>query len=66
MRIIIAFIAGLAVVTFPVYFVVFVFKAIVMGIFAFMASVLWLFGQLFMKLNVFSSNRTKEQKLLRR
>lgn len=53
MKTIFVIIAALAAVTFPVYFVVFVFKSLILGIMAGLILVIWLFGQLIIKLNIF-------------
>jgi ABC-type protease/lipase transport system fused ATPase/permease subunit len=67
MKVIIAILAGLALATFPVYLVVFMFKSLVLGIMVFLASVIWMFSQLFKKLSI-SKTRSKSNsiKLLRR
>jgi hypothetical protein len=67
MKVIIAILVGLALAAFPVYLVVFMFKSLVLGIMVFLASVIWMFSQLFKKLSI-SKTRCKSNsiKLLRR
>jgi uncharacterized membrane protein len=45
-----AFVAGLAAVTFPVYFVVFLFRTLILGLFTMLASLIWLFCRLIMNI----------------
>lgn len=67
MRTILAVIASLAAVTFPIYIVVFVFKSIVLGVMAGVISAIWLIGQVIMKLDIFGKReRTTTTKLLKR
>lgn len=67
MRTILAVIAALAVVTFPVFFVVFMFKSLVLGIMAGVLSAIWLFGQVIIKLIILGKReRSTTTKLLKR
>jgi hypothetical protein len=45
-----AFVAGLAAVTFPVYFVVFLFRTLTLGLFTMLASLMWLLCRLIMNI----------------
>ena len=49
MKNIIAFIGGLAAVTFPILFVAYIFKAVVLGLLALFVSGLWLASAMFLR-----------------
>jgi hypothetical protein len=67
MKIVIAILVGLALATFPVYLVVFMFKSLALGIMVFLASVIWMFSQLFKKLNILGTrSKSNSIKLIRR
>ncbi|MBL0226127.1 MAG: hypothetical protein IPQ16_11305 [Geobacteraceae bacterium] len=63
MRIILTVVAALAAVTFPVYFIVFIFKSLVLGIMTIVVVTLWAVSQVVLK---FSRRRTSDVKLIGR
>jgi len=63
MRIILAILAALAAVTFPVYFVVFIFKSLMLGIMTLVVAAMWVISQAVLK---FSKRRTSDVKLIGR
>jgi hypothetical protein len=67
MRTVFIIIAALATVTFPVYFVVFTYKSLILGIMALVVVALWLLGQLAMRVRNYASNmKNRTVPLLRR
>lgn len=60
-------IAAVAAVTFPVYFVVFIFKSLILGIMTVVVVALWLIGQLAIRLRNYSGGKkNRPVPLLRR
>lgn len=67
MKIILAILLSLAAVTFPIYFIVFIFKSLLLGIMAALVTFIWILGQVIMKLNIFGKReRTNTSKLIGR
>jgi hypothetical protein len=66
MRIVLTIIAALAAVTFPIYFIVYLFQALALGLMTLLVWVIWLVSNLFMKLNIIGKqNKSTDTKLIK-
>jgi hypothetical protein len=65
MKTVFTILVALAAVTFPIYLVVFIFKSLVLGLMAALVTVIWVIGQIFMKLNIFSKQEQNNKQIPR-